>query len=270
MNDLRPLIEDCCGWNRRTWADAVSFAVSSLPKDLRGKTVLEIGAGKYSSIAPAFAAMGAEVFCSYYGQPREAIENGRLRTVSEKYGIGKISLLELDIHRPTGVYDVIVLKSVLGGICRGGDYAKICGIIRGLMEHLSDDGVIVTLDNGHIGPFIKLSGMLGAGRNRWTYFKREELLGALSDYRVESAGFGFLNFGAARFMFRRDLESLEVVNNAIHAVDTALLRLFGFRERAVLATVIRKQAAADALTTSATLERVPAAAPLGQTPKTAS
>ncbi len=261
MNDIRPLIEDCCGWNRRTWADAVAFAVSALPKDLSGKKVLEIGAGKYSCLAPAFAALGAEVSCSYYGQSRQAIANGRLREVSKKYGITGIDLLELDIHDFTGVYDVIVLKSVLGGICRGGDGEKMRAVIRGLMEHLSDDGVILTFDNGHVGPFAKLNTVFGAGKNRWTYFRQEDLRDALADYDHETRGFGFLNVGAARFMFRRDLEALEAVNNAIHAVDTALLRLFGFRQRAVHASVIRKKNAAKAPSTAA-VGRVSPGAPL--------
>ena len=243
MNNIRPLIEDCCGWNRRTWGDAIAFALAALPKDLRGKTVLEIGAGRYSSLSPIFAALGADTYCSYYGQARESIENGALRHVSEKHKINGIGLLELDIHRPTGTYDVIVLKSVLGGICRGNDYAKVGGVIRGLMDHLSEDGVIVTLDNGHLGPLARMSELFGAGKNRWTYFKQDQLQECLAGYDVESRGFGFLNFGAARFMLGRDVEGLEVVNNAIHTVDAALLRLFGFRRRAVLATVIRKRQA---------------------------
>ena len=166
MKDIRPLIEDCCGWNRRTWADAVAYALSALPKDLSGKTVLEIGAGKYSCLAPIFAALGATVSCSYYGQARHAIETGRLREVSEKYGITGIDLREVDIHAFTGTYDVIVLKSVLGGICRGGDVEKMRTIVRGLMDRLSDDGVVLTFDNGHVGPFARLNGALGAGKNR--------------------------------------------------------------------------------------------------------
>ncbi|WP_431855818.1 hypothetical protein [Azospirillum sp.] len=243
MNDIRPLIEDCCGWNRRTWADAVSFALSALPSDLSGKRVLEIGAGKYSCLAPVFAALGAEVTCSYYGQARHAIETGRLREVSRKYGITGITLREVDIHDFVGTYDIIVLKSVLGGICRGGDVAKMRSIVRGLVGHLSEDGVVLTFDNGHVGPFAKLNSLLGAGRNRWTYFRRAELDDVLAGYEHETRGFGFLNVGAARFALRRDVEALEAVNDAIHAVDSALLRLFGFRERAVYGTVIRNRAA---------------------------
>ena len=245
MNDIRPLIEDCCGWNRRIWADAVAFAVTALPTTLEGKKILEIGAGKHSSIAPAFAAKGATVFCSYYGQPRHEVENGRLRFVSEKYGLKGIALLELDIHCLTGHYDVIVLKSVLGGICRGDDYKRMRNVIDGLMDHLADDGVILTIDNGYVGPLIRFFRLFGAGKNRWTYFKEDKLRVALADYHIESQGFGFLNFGAARFLFRRDLEFLETVNDAIHAFDTALLHLFKPRQRAVLATVIRKKTAGD-------------------------
>lgn len=240
MNDLRPLIEDCCGWNRRTWADAVAFALSALPGDLRGRTVLEIGAGKYSCLAPAFAKLGATVFCSYYGQARQEVESGQLRVVSEKHGIGDISVIEVNIHEVRGVYDIIVLKSVLGGICRGDERGTVRTVIDGLMEHLADGGVILTIDNGRIRPFAKLSRRFGAGRNRWTYFTREDVQEAFAGLSFETQGFGFLNCGALRFLFRRDWEALEVVNNVLHRIDRLLLRHVGPSDRAVIATVIRK------------------------------
>ncbi len=245
MNDIRPLIEDCCGWNRRTWADAVSFAVSGLPKDLHGKTVLEIGAGKYSSIAPVFAAMGAKVSCSYYKQPRHEIENGILRFISKKYGIKGIDLLELDIHDFTGTYDIIVLKSVFGGICRGDDHEKMRMVVKGLVGHLSENGMIITIDNGYVGPFIKFSKIFGAGKNSWSYFMQEDIKRCLDGYDIKIRGFGFLNFGSARFVFRHDLKFLETINNAIHTIDEKLLRFFGFQQRAVFATVIQKKNVAE-------------------------
>jgi predicted nicotinamide N-methyase len=59
MEAERDLLEDCCGWNEKTWADAVGFAISRLPEGIAGKKVLEIGAGPYSCMAPIFAAKGA-------------------------------------------------------------------------------------------------------------------------------------------------------------------------------------------------------------------
>lgn len=31
MKATRDLLEDCCGWNKKTWADAIGFAISQLP-----------------------------------------------------------------------------------------------------------------------------------------------------------------------------------------------------------------------------------------------
>ncbi|CAO3429049.1 hypothetical protein [Azospirillum doebereinerae] len=240
MNDLRRLIEDCCGWNRRTWADAVAFALSAVPDDLHGRTVLEIGAGTYSCLAPAFAKLGAAVSCSYYGQTRRDVESGQLRAVSEKHGIAGISVIEVNIHDVRGVYDIIVLKSVLGGICRGDERGTLRAVIDGLMDHLADDGVILTIDNGRVGPFVALSRRFGAGRNRWTYFTQADIRTAFAGLSFETRGFGFLNVGALRFLFSRDWAALEVVNNAIHGIDRLLLRHVGLSDRAVIATVIRK------------------------------
>ncbi|MCG5238781.1 hypothetical protein ACIU1J_23675 [Azospirillum doebereinerae] len=211
-----------------------------MPDDLHGRTVLEIGAGKYSCLAPAFAKLGATVSCSYYGQARQDVESGQLRVVSERHGIGGISVIEVDIHAVRGVYDIIVLKSVLGGICRGDERENVRAVIDGLMDHLTDGGVILTIDNGRVAPFAKLSRTFGAGRNRWTYFTQADIQRAFSGLSFETRGFGFLNIGALRFLFSRDWQALESVNDAIHGIDRLLLRHAGINDRAVIATVIRK------------------------------
>src|SRR6516162_9795536 len=85
VRDIRPLIEDCCGWNRKVWADAIEFGLSQFPERLDGKKVLEIGAGRHSALAPIFSLKGAEVWCSYYHLKREDVENGQLKIITEKY-----------------------------------------------------------------------------------------------------------------------------------------------------------------------------------------
>lgn len=220
------------------WADALEFAISRLPHPLRTKKVLEIGAGKHSAIAPIFARLGAEVVCSYYKQNREDIVGGQLGFVCRKHGLHGIPVLELDINELDGVYDAIVMKSVLGGICRRGDYRRLRLIIDKMVEHIRSDGVILTVDNGYIGVFEKLRWFWGAGKNGWTYFERDRLISALSGYDIEIAGFGLLNFGSARFAFK---ENTEIANDAMYFLDKAVLRLLGTEGRAVLATVITKK-----------------------------
>jgi hypothetical protein len=95
------LAEDCCGWNRKIWADALEFAISELPARLDGKKVLEIGAGKYSSISPIFLAKGAELLCSCYRQPPWEVASRQLKFVLDKYAL-------VDINDINDRYDIII------------------------------------------------------------------------------------------------------------------------------------------------------------------
>jgi hypothetical protein len=238
VNNLRNLIEDCCGWNRKTWADAVEFAVSQLPARLDGKKVIEIGAGKNSSISPIFASKGADVLCSYYGQHQQDVENGQLRVVITKYGLDKILVEARDIYNLPETYDIIVLKSVLGGICRNGNYAKLRTVVNKLLkENVERGGYILSLDNGHVGLFTRFRNLWGAGKNRWTYFSRDKLLDSFSDHDIQVKGFGFVNFGAAKFWLRKG----EFVNHIVYFIDKITLLLIDPKDRAVLSTVIRKK-----------------------------
>jgi hypothetical protein len=92
--DIRGFIEDCCGWNRKVWADAIEFGLSQLPERLDGKKVLEIGAGRHSAIAPIFSFKGADAVCSYYSLRREDVQNGQLKIIKEKYQLKNITIIE--------------------------------------------------------------------------------------------------------------------------------------------------------------------------------
>jgi hypothetical protein len=238
LRHLRRLIEDCCGWNRKIWADAIEFAIANSLLEMSGKKALEIGAGEHSALAPVFSALGAAVTCSYYGQPRERVADGRLKFVMNKYRLENIELAEADINNVQGVYDIIVLKSVLGGVCRSNDYQKMKDVVDRLMRNLSEGGCILSIDNGFIGAFDRLRQVRGAGKNNWTYIKAAEFASALAGHDVSMRGFGLLNFGSAGVVLGI---GLELVNDAIYFVDKAVLSLFGCRERAVLSTVIRRK-----------------------------
>ncbi|MBV8912429.1 MAG: hypothetical protein JOZ05_05220 [Acetobacteraceae bacterium] len=235
--DRRALMEDCCGWNRKTWADALEFAVSHLPSDLNGKAVLEIGASPSSTLAPLFSAMGANVVCSCYGPRKADVENGQLRTVCGRYGLRGARILEMDARDIDGKYDVIVMKSVLGGICRSNDYGAIRALISGMIDHLTESGRIITLDNGYLTPLESLRRKVGTGGHTWTYIRKDRLHDALSGFHVTTRGFGLLNFMSAAPMLGT---KFEVLNGLLHAADSVIARLVRLEGRAVLATVIAR------------------------------
>jgi hypothetical protein len=238
---MRTLSEECCGWNRKTWADAVEFAVAMLPGDLRGKMVLEIGASDRSTVAPIFAAQGAQAFCSYYKKPPGFIENAHLSYIRSKYRLDPIPTFETSITEIEGRFDVIIMKSVLGGICRNDNYQEIRTIIHKLLkDNLVEGGVILTIDNGSIGPFHRLRRYLGTGGNSWSYLERDKLAASLSDFQITMKGFGYLNVASASLQFGRDCEFL---NTFVYYIDRAMIPIFNPTERAVLSTVIRGRSA---------------------------
>lgn len=231
---FRALTEDCCGWNRKTWADALEFALSQIPVRLDGKKVLEIGAGKYSSLCPIFLARGAESLCSSYRRPEE-VETGQLKTVLTKYGLGKVQVVQLDVNSIDTSYDIIILKSVLGVICPDDDdYRRLRTIIGKLLkDNIKGGGCIITLDNGRIEPFQKLRQLWGTGV---TYFDTDKLLASLHNFDVTLKGFGYLNFAAAKPLHR----DWEFMNDMLYFLDKVFLYCVAPRQRAVLATIIKK------------------------------
>lgn len=195
MDHRRALIEDCCGWNRKTWADALEFAISRLPADLSGKRVLEIGASNVSVVAPVFAYMGAEVTLSYFGISKKSVEDGRLKQIRDKYNLSNIAIeaVEMDANNIDGIYDIIVMKSVLGGLCKGDDYNKLKFLVTKMIGSLSDQGQIITLDNGYIPLLGYLRKILGTHWNGWTYFTYSSLIHTLDQFNTSIFGFGLLN-----------------------------------------------------------------------------
>jgi len=229
-------LEDCCGWNRKVWADAIEFAIAALPFDLHGKKVLEIGASDRSTIAPVFAAMGAQAFCSYYQKVAGFIENGQLKYVRAKYGLGDIPVFAANIAAIEGRFDVIVMKSVLGGVCRNEDYDAIRSIIGKLMKNnVAEGGVILTFDNGYIAPFRALRRRLGTGGHSWNYFESAKFARALSSFSHVTQGFGYLNVASATLQLGRNAE---FVNTAVYYADRVIAALHAPEEHAVLSTIV--------------------------------
>jgi hypothetical protein len=240
VDNFRTLIEDCCGWNRKTWADALEFAIAQLPERLDGLKVLEIGAGKESSISPIFASRGADVLCSYHGVSRNDVESGSLYTIVKKYGLNRIPVEEQDIYNIQGTYDVVVMKGVLGAVLR---YEKNCEKLKVVIDTLlklnvRKGGYIISIESGYLPIFTPLKNRWGAGKNGCAYPSRNELLALLTGFNINInvEGFGFINFGQIRLFRRR----IELINDILYLIDKIVLSLIHPQDRAVLAIIMRK------------------------------
>ena len=193
----RPTPERCFGWSARAWARPWRaflreywrlHGAAALPR------ALELGAGTQSSLAPLLLPLARAVECSAYDAgtlPAVRARNDALLPPAEA---ARITYTRQDLRQLTGQWDLIVLKSVLGGVHRvpGSTLADVHASLAQLMQHLTPGGWLVSLDNG-ASAIAPLLGHLGARRNGWRLLARGDLPPAQF-----YAGFGVLSsFSAA-------------------------------------------------------------------------
>jgi hypothetical protein len=173
----------CFGWSARAWARPWGEFVRAHP-GLRVAEALEIGAGPRSSLAPLLLGLAQGVECSVYDTatlPAVRALNARLLSASEQ---ARVRYTRQDVRALRGRWDLIALKSVLGGVHRVLDstladvHATIGRLVSG---HLNPGGLLVTLDNGRtlLEPLLA---RLGARRNGWRVFGRDDLPPAWAHY----------------------------------------------------------------------------------------
>jgi len=178
------------GWNADVWNRAF-IGSNEVNKILARKNlkVLEIGAGIHSQVAYVFDATESDITIGHYDKKNSC----NLRKIIDK----KINDLDLvsqykvqfiDAFNLNEKYDVIILKSVLGGIFKGNDFAKAEEYCQKIVkENLYKNGALITIDNGKsvLDFFIK---NFGARSRNWHLTTLDELLTA-----DEKIGFGLLS-----------------------------------------------------------------------------
>lgn len=223
----------CFGWSQRAWAQPWQAWRRSL-RGARWSRGLEIGAGPHSSLSPLLLGLTEQVECSYYdpahaGAIRQLHQ--RLLDLNER---ARIRYAQRDVRALSGRWDVIVMKSVLGGVFRVTDsaVADVRILIERLVrDHLNPGGWLVTLDNGVtvLEPLLK---HLGARRNGWRCLCHADFPPADAFHRFGVLG----SFSAATrlgWIGHR-------VDDALYAIDSVLTPFA--RHHAVLLHAYRKPA----------------------------
>jgi hypothetical protein len=166
----------CFGWSARAWARPWVDFVRAHP-GLCVAEALELGAGPRSSLAPLLLGLARRVECSAYDDavlPAIEAMNARRLTAEER---ARVRYSRQDARALTGCWDLIVLKSVLGGMHRVHDSSLAdahASVRRLAARHLNPGGLLLALDNGRTLLSPLLAGA-GARRNGWRFFRREEL-----------------------------------------------------------------------------------------------
>ena len=178
-------------WDIATWQRALYHWDAVLERHLEagasarvgGLTALEVGARDGGlTLWLCEKGIGAEVVCSDLPGPTEhAYELHRRYGVSPQVEYRILDACDLDV--PDESFDVVMLKSVLGGIGEAGGYAAIEQAMSELWRVLRPDGLLLFAEN-QLGSQLHQLGRRAA-RNwggRWYYLSLTELDGLLSRY----------------------------------------------------------------------------------------
>ena len=169
------------------------FLADSLDLDLpKNAKILEIGSGRYSSCGMYFDNKYREIHLGCYTQEDYRATQIRVESMPNflhaKYQIKNNNIFDFD-----GKYDLVIMKSVLGGLFRNDDKAreKINELIKKIIrENLRENGYVITIDNGKtfLGSFFK---SIGSRARAWVYLEPSDF----KDYYYQRS-FGFFSIGS--------------------------------------------------------------------------
>lgn len=172
------LVADIIAWDVVTWRRALPLFERALPPDLAGRCCLELGA-RNGGLSLWLALKGAQVTCSYYGE-----EIAEARALHQAHGVAervRYEMLDATSIPHKEQFDVIVLKSVIGGIGAGDrDDLQAQAIIQ-IYEALKPDGVFLFAENVTATPVHRILRERKRG-DRWRYPAVDELREMLASF----------------------------------------------------------------------------------------
>jgi hypothetical protein len=214
------LTRACFGWSARAWAAPWRRFVQA-QGGLHVRNALEVGAGVRSSLAPLLLPLAGQVECSAFDAAALPLIEARHARLLPPEAARRIRYTRQDLRQLQGRWDLIVLKSVLGGVYRLHDstLADVRATLSDIVHnHLAAGGLLVTLDNGRTA-LEPLLARFGARRNGWRFFRRGDFPPADACY-----GFGAVSaFSAATrlgWLGRR-------IDEALYGIDCLLTPLMG-------------------------------------------
>ena len=221
------------GWSADVWSHAFTIS-KEVQKILQRKNlkILEIGAGKHSQVAYVFDKTQSNITIGFYSESyRNYLKEVLSKNIKNYNLVSKYELSCIDALDLKDKYDVIILKSVLGGIFRGDDFSKaekFCH--KTVRDNLNSNGALITIDNGKSCFEIFLR-YFGARKNNWHFATMDELLTA-----NEKVGFGFLSaFSLSR---RFGLAGI-ILEKLLYYIDLLLSFLTKFKPTVICSVFLK-------------------------------
>jgi SAM-dependent methyltransferase len=184
------LLRDVLQWDVHSWKVALDFWAEQL-RNRSGLDCLEVGAGA-GGLSLWLALRGHRVTCSDRGDVARAAS-----ALHRKHGVaGAITYVDVDatVMDFDECFDLIVFKSVLGGIGRGGRPDRQERAIRQMHQALRPGGQLLFAENGASSPLHRLMRKrFVPWGDAWRYPAPDEMRRFLTRFRhVELRTTGFL------------------------------------------------------------------------------
>ena len=219
LND-NGFVRSAFGWSYKSWSHAFKASYFQLPYKV--DRILEIGASERSMVSLIFDGLASEIVISYYSdEQKEGVEQ-YLASVSQKYHLkSKYVLEQIDATSLEGSFDIVIMKSVLGGLFRQNSSTiyDVTSFIESLVSRaVKLEGLLISIDNGKSILEHTLS-RFGARKNQWRFFRKSELTGA-----IRQTEFGLIS----SFSFETRLGYMGYIldNYVIYPLDLILFKFW--------------------------------------------
>ena len=169
------------GWSRNSWCHPLRAFIEDNP-NVHFEHSLEVGASEYGTLAPFLLELSNKVTIGYF-----QCDIGKLNTRLSAFH-GDVKSQYIDMVKIDEKYDLIIAKSVLGGIFREKKIDDVNKLIKNILENnIKQGGMLLILDNGK-SFFEKNLSNFGARKNNWRFFNSKDFINPYQQYT-----FGFLS-----------------------------------------------------------------------------
>ena len=177
----KQLIKDIIEWDVANWSKSIIFWESKIDLKYKKYTCLELG-GKRGGLSLFLAKYGNKVICSDLESPEEhALELHKKHKTENKISYESIDATKIPYENK---FDIVIFKSILGGISRDGNNTLKKITIDEIHKSLKPSGKLLFAENleaSFIHKFFRRRFVKWGAE--WNYLKCNEIKELFSSYR---------------------------------------------------------------------------------------